>query len=278
VEDVVTILLTNRECPWTCVFCDLWKHTLDGPTPPGATPAQIAWALRQIQETHGWPSVGFGAIKLYNSGNFFDSLAIPPSDYAAIADLVRNFRTVIVENHPRLTDDRVLQFRDSMAGRLEVALGLETVHPDILPRLNKQLTVAEYERAAGWLRAHDCDVRTFLLLQPPGLTNDEGVEWAVRSLETAFAAGSQCCSLIPTRAGNGTMEQLARDGWFAPPTIDALDRALRRGLELRAGRVFVDLWNVEQFWTCPRCGPAQTAVLREMNLTQRVMPWPACRC
>src|SRR5581483_2691071 len=63
VEQVATILLTNRECPWTCVFCDLWKHTLDGPTPPGATPSQIEWALERLPPA--------SSIKLYNSGNFF---------------------------------------------------------------------------------------------------------------------------------------------------------------------------------------------------------------
>jgi radical SAM enzyme (TIGR01210 family) len=280
VEDVATIFLTSRECPWTCVFCDLWKHTLDAPTPPGATAAQIRFALEQLKETQGWPSLGFGAtqIKLYNSGNFFDLLAIPPGDHAEIAELVRGFRTVIVENHPRLTDERVLAFRDKLAGRLEVALGLETVHPEVLPRLNKQLTVAEYERASRFLRAHKCDVRTFLLLRPPGLTDKEGVDWAVRSMETAFAAGSQCCSVIPTRAGNGAMDGLARQSWFAPPSIDAMYEVLRRGLALRGGRVFVDLWNVEQFYGCTECGPKQAAVLREMNLTQQTRDWPVCSC
>ena len=25
---VATIFLTNRECPWRCLMCDLWKNTL----------------------------------------------------------------------------------------------------------------------------------------------------------------------------------------------------------------------------------------------------------
>src|SRR5210317_1578591 len=29
VIDVSAILLTNRECPFTCLMCDLWKHTTD---------------------------------------------------------------------------------------------------------------------------------------------------------------------------------------------------------------------------------------------------------
>ncbi|MGZ6971756.1 MAG: hypothetical protein ACXVID_08845, partial [Thermoanaerobaculia bacterium] len=39
-DRVATIFLTNRECPWHCLMCDLWKNTLTAPTPKGAIPAQ----------------------------------------------------------------------------------------------------------------------------------------------------------------------------------------------------------------------------------------------
>lgn len=270
VEDVATVFLTNRECPFTCVFCDLWRHTLDEPTPYGAIPTQIEWALAQLPPAPH--------LKLYNSGNFFDPKAIPPGDYAAIADLVKPFRTVIVENHPKLTDDRVLPFRDLIRGRLEVALGLETVHPEILPRLNKQMTVDDFATATQWLRRHDCDVRTFVLLRPPGLSDAEGVTWAVRSMQAAFAAGAGCVSVIATRAGNGAMDRLAAEGWFAPPSMEALYDVLCQGLELRSGRVFVDLWDIEKLWRCSQCGPQQVETLRRMNLSQRIELWPRCAC
>src|SRR6185503_17306815 len=41
VERALTVFLTGAECPFTCSFCDLWRWTLDGPTPPGALPAQL---------------------------------------------------------------------------------------------------------------------------------------------------------------------------------------------------------------------------------------------
>ena len=42
---VATLFLTNRECPFTCVFCDLWKNTTDDTIPPGAILEQIDFAL-----------------------------------------------------------------------------------------------------------------------------------------------------------------------------------------------------------------------------------------
>ncbi|HEY6321882.1 MAG TPA: hypothetical protein VJA16_10020, partial [Thermoanaerobaculia bacterium] len=41
----LTVLLAGSECPFSCVFCDLWRETLDGPTPRGALPAQLRAAL-----------------------------------------------------------------------------------------------------------------------------------------------------------------------------------------------------------------------------------------
>ena len=38
------VLLTNRECPFRCVMCDLWTHTLDEPVPAGAIVRQIRHA------------------------------------------------------------------------------------------------------------------------------------------------------------------------------------------------------------------------------------------
>lgn len=270
VEPVATLFLTNRECSFHCLYCDLWKHTLDQPTPHGAIPEQIRWALAQLPVAKH--------IKLYNSGNFFDPLAIPPCDYPAIAELVRAFDTVIVENHPRLINTHIAEFQSLIAGRLEIALGLETVHPEILPRLNKQMTVADYQRACEVFRERDIDIRTFVLLRPPGLTNDEGVEWALRSITTAFDAGAHCVSVIPMRGGNGIMEELARQKLFTPPTITAMYETQQQALQMQRGRVFVDLWGIEALYECSVCGPLQAAVLHEMNLSQRVVPWVPCAC
>ena len=33
VEDTGIIFITNRECPYHCLMCDLWKNTTDKPLP-----------------------------------------------------------------------------------------------------------------------------------------------------------------------------------------------------------------------------------------------------
>jgi hypothetical protein len=99
IGDTAIIFLTNRECQFHCLMCDLWKNTTYDSVPVGAIPDQIEWALNRLPPAK--------QLKLYNSGSFFDARAIPSADYQKIASLVSDFETVIVESHPRLISDAI---------------------------------------------------------------------------------------------------------------------------------------------------------------------------
>ena len=64
------------------------------------------------------------------------------------------------------------------------------------------------------------------------------------------------------------MEDLSATGEFAPPSLASLESALEYGLELRAGRVFADLWDIETLIRCPACSQARIARIRAMNAAQ----------
>lgn len=272
VADIATLFLTNRECPFRCLMCDLWKNTTDTSVAPGDIPAQIEFALQELPVAT--------QIKLYNSGNFFDKKAIPTADWPAIAQLVAPFDRVIVENHPKLCTPACLTFRDMVQGRLEIAMGLETIHPEVLPRLNKRMTTRDFAKATAYLRSNDIDVRAFILLRPPYLNEEEGVFWAIQSMAFAFANGVQCCAIVPTRPGNGAVDQLGDAGHFARPALSSIEQVLEAGLTLchrrGAGRVLMDLWDLEQFYACTTCGPGRKARLHKMNLTQTILPAASC--
>jgi len=261
-EAVATIFLTNRECPFRCLMCDLWQNTLDDRVPPGAIPRQIEYALSRL------PLVQH--VKLYNSGNFFDAQAIPPSDHGSIARILRPFRTVIVENHPAMCTSACVEFRDRLESELEIAIGLETIHPEILPRLNKRMTVDDFDRAVSFVRSHGIHVRVFILLRPPWLDESEGVDWALRSMRHAFDAGARVSSVIPVRAGNGIMDQLQQSGEFQPPSIRSLEAVVEAGLAMRTGRVFADLWDVDRLAACRTCAGGRADRLGIMNRTQQI--------
>lgn len=399
---VATILLTNRECPWKCVFCDLWINTLDETVSAGAIAEQLRAALADLPPAR-W-------IKLYNAGSFFDPRAIPPGEFPAIADLLTPFERVIVESHPALihggASSHVLSLRDRLRNRtstptsrdsspdragdrparsvdasdssaaahypdcvpletdapevgpssrleavkaleavhphallaknldrnslsrkapspgvaperggelfatldglarsaacspkvsptlpssprddsrrLEVAMGLETVHALALERMNKGMTLDDFARAADVLRRAEIDLRAFVLVQPPFVPPDEAVFWALRSIDFAREHGARLVALIPTRGGNGAMEALRETGDFVPPRLSTLEESLDRALEGVAQHggpiVVADLWDLDRFSDCTSCFPAREARLRRMNLTQKIDPRVPCSC
>jgi radical SAM enzyme (TIGR01210 family) len=269
VVPVATIFLTNRECPWRCLMCDLWKNTLPDSVSDGDIPRQIRDALASLPPAR--------RVKLYNAGSFFDPNAVPRDDYGAIATLLAPFERAIVESHPSLIGDRCLQFHDLLGGRrLEVAMGLETVHPEVLPRLNKRMTLAHFRSAAERLQKAGIAIRAFILVGLPFVTEEESLEWAGRSIESAFEWGASAVAVIPTRSGNGALDDLERSGEFTPPRLATLEAAFEHGLRLGRGRVFADLWDLERLARCRACFPARSARLFEMNLQQRVLPRAAC--
>lgn len=268
VVPIATVFLTNRECPWRCVMCDLWKNTLLESVPAGAIRRQIVHALARLPAAR--------QIKLYNSGSFFDSGAIPPGDYPEIASAVRPFDRVIVESHPLLIGDRCLHLRDLLRGQLEVAMGLETAHPEALKQLNKRLTLEQFAEAAERLKTDRIELRVFILVQPPFVPAEEALFWAERSIDFAFACRATAITLIPTRAGNGAMDELAGSGRFQPPELSVIEAALTYGLNRAQGRVFVDLWDVEKVPSCPECRSQRLNRLRRMNLSQQQMNGVPC--
>jgi archaeosine synthase beta-subunit len=268
IGNVATLFLTNRECPWHCAMCDLWRNTLTETVPLGAIPAQITYALDRLPRAR--------QIKLYNSGSFFDRGAIPREDYEAIADLVSRFERVIVECHPSLIGDSYEQFRTVCSRPLEVAMGLETAHPDVLAKLNKRMTLDQYVAAAHRLHSDGVDLRSFVLVQPPFMREEDSLEWASRSIDFAFDCGATVVSLLPTRPGNGAVDALATIGLFAPPDLHIVEDALDYGVALGKGRVFVDLWDINRVVCCSDCQGARVERLRRINYLQVVLERVGC--
>jgi radical SAM enzyme (TIGR01210 family) len=224
----------------------------------GAIPHQIEWALDHLPDARH--------LKLYNSGSFFDDQAIPVEDYPRIASLVGKFETVIVESHPRLINEKCLNFRDMLKPELHVALGLETVNRE------------DFTHTVNFLTCHGISSRAFILLRPPFLSEPEGIRWAEKSLDFAFGIGIECCTVIPVRPGNGAMDQLMDRKLFSPPKIHSLETVLEYGIKLKAGRVFADVWDIGLFSTCNECVDQRTNRLIEMNLNQTIPDPILCTC
>jgi radical SAM enzyme (TIGR01210 family) len=271
-ERALTVFLAGGECPFTCSFCDLWRWTVDGRTPAGALPAQLEEVLRSAAGT----AAPADRLKLYNASNFFDPRTVPAADRPRLAELAAPFGGVTVESHARTIGPSTLEFARRLAGRLEVAMGLETVHPIAATHLNKRLDLSVFQRAARYLTDHGIDVRVFVLLGAPYVPAEASVEWTVRTVEHAARCGATVVSIIPVRGGNGEMERLAQLGAFIPPTLSQLETALDRCLSVPGCIVTADLWDVEGLAACGECRAERVARLHRLNVHGGPEPRHTC--
>jgi len=263
-EQTLTVFLSGAECPFTCSFCDLWQFTIDGPTPPGALTAQLANVIGMLDKP--FPD----RLKLYNASNFFDTRAVPAVDVVGIATLSRSFTAVTVESHANTIGKATLELAEKISpARLEVAMGLETIHPVASAQLNKRLDLARFDSAAKFLADNGIDLRVFVLLGAPCVGVEESIGWTVRTVEYAVERGAAVVSIIPVRGGNGELERLQALGHFTPPTLSQLEESLEQCSQFSDAVVTADLWDVDRLSTCEDCKSARIARLRRMNSSGR---------
>jgi radical SAM enzyme (TIGR01210 family) len=261
IEQALTVFLTGAECPFTCSFCDLWQWTLDGPTTPGALTRQLEGVLDsrdgQIPDR----------LKLYNASNFFDQRAVPSEDVLGIAKLAAPFAAITVESHANTIGAKTLEFARQISGRLEVAVGLETIHSAAAAQLNKRLDLGRFDSAARVLADNGIDLRVFVLLGAPYVPVEETVAWTVRTVEYAVERGASVVSIIPVRGGNGELERLQGLGHFTPPTLLQLEESLDLSLQFTSAVVTADLWDVDRLPACEHCQAKRVERMLRVNLS-----------
>jgi radical SAM enzyme (TIGR01210 family) len=272
VERALTVFLAGAACPFTCSFCDLWQWTLDGPTPRGALVTQLARVLDVLEGPV--PQ----RLKLYTASNFFDRRAVPREDWPELARLAAPFAAVTVESHASTIGAATLEFARTLrpGQSLEVAIGLETVHPGAMAQLNKRLELARFDEAARMLAEAGIDLRAFVLLGAPHVPAHESVEWTARTVAHAAACGAAVAAIIPVRGGNGEMERLEQLGQFVPPTLAQLETALDESLRFTGAMVTADLWDIERLSRCEECRATRVARLARLNLSASAEPRVTC--
>ena len=270
------VFLTNRECPFRCVMCDLWMNTLDDAVPRGAIAHQIRGALSELPPARH--------IKLYNAGSFFDPQQIPADDDEEIAATVEGFDRVIVESHPAFLSgaygERCRRFQASIPGRLEVA----DRSGDCASRRARAAQQADDARGvsprgrlppparhrAARVHAAQPAVRA----RPTRPSNGP----ADRSMSPPTAAPPRARSFRPAAATARWKRSATRS---SPPRLPELEAVIEYGLrQRRAGpdrmRVFADLWDVERLFVRLLTGAGRPAAA--MNREQRIVDPVVCAC
>ncbi len=173
-------------------------------------------------------------VKIYTSGSFLDECEISKDVAGHILKVSagRGIR-VLFESRPEFVTQESLHRVSSANDRLEIALGLESSNDRVLQySINKGFAKANYERAAQIITGGGIDLRTYVLLKPPYLTEAESITDSEETIR--YATGfSKTISLNPVNVQKGTpVEHLWKNWAYRPPWLWSVLEVLKSSCSL----------------------------------------------
>ena len=223
VLDTLTVIFRSGGCSWNrCRMCG-YRHERYSEISRDDLTDRLIRQVRWVKEN--FRDEDYQVLKIFTSGSFFDPDEVPPAARRAVAEAFRG-KAVIAETRPEYVDSDVLREFGGLIDTgawttpLSVAIGLETTDDFIREKcINKGFSYADFLHAAEVARAADADVKAYLLMKPPFLTEREARDDMVRSIqEISTIAGSISMNLC-TVQGRTEVERLWREHAYRPPYL-----------------------------------------------------------
>jgi uncharacterized Fe-S cluster-containing MiaB family protein len=173
-------------------------------------------------------------------------------------------------------------FSKAIPGQLEVAMGLETIHPNAIEIMNKGMSLADFDRAVAKCQSLNIDVRVFVLLHPPGVDRKESVDWTWKTVAYAMERQVRHISIIPLRAGNGWIDRMIKSEEYQLPTVAMIRELYQSFSRSEIGSAGVaspgnttvefDLWDFENWQGgCPQCRESLGKHIARCNRELRIL-------
>lgn len=172
-------------------------------------------------------------LNLYNNGSFINDNEIPPEARKGILKKINNnpdIKMLVLETRPEfVTREKINEIKRLIPDKhVELGVGLE-IKDDFYRGIcvNKGFSLKRFNDAAG-LITEQLHLRTYVLLKPLFLTEREGIEQAVETIEYAFAAGAATVSLEACTIQNYTlMKYFHERGLYSPPWLWSILEVLK---------------------------------------------------
>jgi len=223
----LAIILSTAGCSWWresggCYMCGYNEKASDGST----TGSDILAQFEKAWESYDNHSI----VKVYTSGSFTDESEIPSAVREEILRRVElSGAKMLFESRPEHINAESMRECVGLCPDLEVAIGLESSNDRILGKsIHKGFTFKDYERAAKIALSVRATVRTYLLLKPPYLTEEEAIDDVIQSVSKA-SPYSRVITVNPVNVQRRTAVEKMWKAWaYRPPWLWSVVEALRR--------------------------------------------------
>ena len=228
-------------------------------------------------------------LNLYNNGSILNEEEIPPEALKEILKMINrqhNIKMLVLETRPEfVSEKKIKEIKHLVPDKhVEIAVGLE-IKDDLLRTvcINKGFSLNQYQRAADIITRY-LNLRTYVLLKPPFLTEKEAVDNAVETIKYAFAMGSNTVSLEACTIQDYTLvKYLADNGLYKTPWLWSILEVIKGAAG--HGKLVIGLFQffpspLKVPYNCHRCSSAFMETTRQYNRTLDVGIFDrlTCRC
>lgn len=228
-------------------------------------------------------------LNLYNNGSFLNDNEIPEGARIGMLEKINenvDVKMLVLETRPEfVTEERVKEIKTLIPGKhVELGVGLE-IKDDFYRGIciNKGFSLQRFDSAAEIITKH-LNLRTYVLLKPPFLTEREGIEQAIETIEYSFAMGAATVSLEACTIQDYTFMKCLYDrGMYSTPWLWSIIEVVKR---VKApGKLIVGLFKFFPSPSavpnnCARCNEEAMAAIIQYNRTldPTVFDGVSCEC
>ncbi len=232
------VILKTRGCSWAthsgCTMCGYFKDSNPFITEKDIE-EQITYAFAHYQ--------GEKIVKIFNSGSFLDEREVPSEMQKKILKkFFEKAEKVSIETRPEFVSG-IKKIKGIMDKKtMEISLGLESANDTILNySINKGFTFADWEKAAQKVLDAGMQLKTYLLIKPPFLTEREAIEDALLSVKK-ISHLAHTISFNPVAIHGYTLvEYLWKRNLYRPPWLWSICSILEKTKEKFSGTIKCDI-------------------------------------
>ena len=222
-EKTVVAIFRTRGCSWyrfsSCSMCGYFNDVSSTVTSEDLM-KQIDSVIHYLGDTM--------ILKIFTSGSFLDTMEFPAEARDYFYDSVKDrVDKLLIESRTEYIVKRNLEPIQNRKINTRIAIGVESTNDEIIKNsINKGTGFSKFVGAAKTCINNGFEVRSYLLLKPPFLSEAESVIDVQRSISDV-ATYSTDISVNPMNIQKNTLvEYLWKRGLYRPPRLWSLARIL----------------------------------------------------
>jgi radical SAM enzyme (TIGR01210 family) len=274
IVDTFVIIFRTKGCSWAqksgCSMCGYFNDSMWKDVSEIDLLKQFDYAMKSYTKQK--------FVKIFTSGSFLDDNEITPKVRKEILNkLAETADKISVESRPEYINDKALKEIKSICNlkKFEIGIGLETANDYIrINSLNKGFTFKDYKNAASKLKKYNIDLKTYVLIKPPFLTEKESIYDVVDTVDKIKKI-TDIVSFNPTNVQNNTVvNYLWKRKQYRPAWLFSIVEILKESKRIANNkRIKCDIvggGSVRGAHNCEGCDSKFLKAISEFSLLQDI--------